>query len=218
MEAQVKTKTCFKCKEEQPITEFYVHRRMGDGHLGKCKACTKADVKARRVAEPHKLAAYERKRRADPERRSKQLEYQKTTRANNSFKYHARAMTQAAIRTGRLRRMPCSVCGNDNTEAHHEDYSKPLSVTWLCFVHHMERHGNVPTTDRRHEHVRPSSTSVTVDELAAMADCTKAAIQKDCARGFAPPSIGGSKGHRIYFERAEAEAYAARKRAKRKAK
>jgi len=36
-------KVCFKCEIEKPLTEYYVHKRMADGHLGKCKTCTKKD-------------------------------------------------------------------------------------------------------------------------------------------------------------------------------
>lgn len=42
-----KTKKCFKCEKELPITEFYKHPNMGDGHLNKCKSCTKNDTKKR---------------------------------------------------------------------------------------------------------------------------------------------------------------------------
>ena len=38
-------KTCFKCGACKPLVEFYKHPKMVDGHLGKCKCCTKADVK-----------------------------------------------------------------------------------------------------------------------------------------------------------------------------
>lgn len=40
-------KVCFKCNIEKPLTEYYKHKKMGDGHLNKCKDCTKKDTKKR---------------------------------------------------------------------------------------------------------------------------------------------------------------------------
>lgn len=39
--------TCFKCKRTLPLSDFYVHSKMANGHLGKCKDCTRADTKKR---------------------------------------------------------------------------------------------------------------------------------------------------------------------------
>lgn len=40
-------KKCFKCGESKCLTDFYKHKLMPDGHLNKCKECTKMDVKKR---------------------------------------------------------------------------------------------------------------------------------------------------------------------------
>lgn len=44
------TKVCFKCKNEKELIEFYVHKKMADGHLNKCKECTKVDTQNRQNA------------------------------------------------------------------------------------------------------------------------------------------------------------------------
>ena len=38
-------KKCFKCGLEKELTQFYKHKEMSDGHLNKCKECTKKDTK-----------------------------------------------------------------------------------------------------------------------------------------------------------------------------
>jgi len=45
-----------------------------------------------------------------------------------------------ALRMGAMERKPCEVCGRVKTEAHHEDYARPLEVRWLCKSHHTDEH------------------------------------------------------------------------------
>jgi hypothetical protein len=48
------------------------------------------------------------------------------------------------IRRGHLKRRPCEVCGAANDiHAHHDDYSKPFEIVWLCRRHHAELHRRV---------------------------------------------------------------------------
>lgn len=61
-------------------------------------------------------------------------------REKNRGKIFAHRRVVVALRRGDLVREPCVVCGDPNSMAHHEDYSKPLVVQWLCNFHHSELH------------------------------------------------------------------------------
>lgn len=137
-------KTCFKCGELKELSEFYDHSQMSDGHLGKCKECARKDVHENRVTKRKQYSEYERLRRKRPEGylAAKQREH----RAANPDKYKARMVVSNAIRDGRLTREPCMYCGNPKSQAHHEDYSNPLEVTWVCFKCHRERIHNQTVT------------------------------------------------------------------------
>lgn len=135
------SKRCFKCSEVKPLGEFYVHPQMGDGRLNKCKACTKRDVAENYRKNIAHYVVYERERFTKAERKEAVRRYQATRRDRDPAKAATRAATSNAIRTGKLVRKPCEVCGEAKSEAHHDDYTKPLDVRWLCRVHHMEHHG-----------------------------------------------------------------------------
>lgn len=51
-----------------------------------------------------------------------------------------RRQTRAAVSRGTLVRQPCEVCGADRVDAHHDDYSRPMNVRWLCPTHHRQHH------------------------------------------------------------------------------
>jgi len=62
-------------------------------------------------------------------------------------KSNARAYLNTYVRRGLVKKEPCCICGNENSEGHHTDYSKPLQVAWLCRGCHRELHNNSELTD-----------------------------------------------------------------------
>lgn len=75
------------------------------------------------------------------------VKYNKSFRVREREKYLARKRVEKALEYGKLYRKPCEKCGSDNDiQAHHDDYSKPLEVRWLCRMHHLEHHGMEPKT------------------------------------------------------------------------
>lgn len=139
-------KTCFKCGVSQPITEFYKHPMMADGHLNKCKTCTKRDVKDRYRDTIEDRHAYERKRNSTPERKAKLRVAHRRYQKRHPVRSRAHAKVAYALRAGHLERKPCEVCGDPKVQAHHHDYDKPLDVRWLCFACHRKEHGQVTTS------------------------------------------------------------------------
>lgn len=47
---------------------------------------------------------------------------------------------RSAIGRGLIERQPCEVCGEAKTDAHHDDYDRPLLIRWLCRLHHRAVH------------------------------------------------------------------------------
>lgn len=74
---------------------------------------------------------------------ARKTEHNRKWRQKNREKVAAHVKVNNAIRSGRLAKKPCSKCGHENAHAHHEDYSRPLDVTWLCALCHKARHAEL---------------------------------------------------------------------------
>lgn len=55
-------------------------------------------------------------------------------------KANARAYANTYLKRGLIQRQPCSKCGADNAEKHHDNYDKPLEIKWLCRSCHLQHH------------------------------------------------------------------------------
>ncbi len=154
----MKKKVCFKCVgDPQPLSAFYKHAMMADGHLNKCKECTKRDVNERAQREPEKIAAYERKRWERPARKKAVRDSLKAARKKDPERFNkyssdsiaryperrkARRKLAYAVFVGKIKKpRSCPGCKKRKpVQAHHDDYSKPLDVRWLCTTCHGLEH------------------------------------------------------------------------------
>jgi hypothetical protein len=142
---------------------------MADGHLGKCKECTKEDVKNNLVVRAGQYQEYEKRRANLPHRVKSRLQYAASEagreagrRAKDAWaernpeKKAAATAAGNAVRDGKLvRTYVCAVCGSTkNVEAHHEDYSKPLEIVELCKKHHWEADRKLRPVTKRHDLLR----------------------------------------------------------------
>jgi hypothetical protein len=64
-------------------------------------------------------------------------------RNNHPERYHCQEHVRKLIKAKLLVRLPCEVCGNTKSQAHHPDYTKPDKVVWLCQKHHTAEHQKV---------------------------------------------------------------------------
>jgi len=97
----------------------------------------KRQLKEWRKKNPDYSSEYSRKYRKENPK------YEQDQRAKHRHKMNARAKVQYAVRVGKIVKEKCEVCGDVNTQGHHDDYSKPLVVRWLCVEHHMEVHSTM---------------------------------------------------------------------------
>jgi hypothetical protein len=57
-----------------------------------------------------------------------------------NFKQLARKRVFLALNRGRITKLSCEVCNDPDTQAHHNNYNKPLEIRWLCKKHHYQLH------------------------------------------------------------------------------
>lgn len=159
-------KTCKVCGIEKKPEEYHKNPKTPDGRLNQCIKCRKKKRSEYRSLNLKSVLERERDyRKSDigrsriqnyrdrpevkkrfkeyknqPDNRPRIREQIKKHLKTYPFKRNATTAVSNALRSGKLKKMPCSVCFSTKAEAHHEDYTKPLEVVWYCKTHHMLRH------------------------------------------------------------------------------
>lgn len=146
-------KTCFKCQCAKPLFEFYRHKDMADGHLNKCKPCTKADVAKHRADNIERVRQYDRDRGMLPHRVDARMAYRKTDpgkasvrkstakyRNNNKDKRRViKAVCENSRRIGKISRTPARLTPEDKL-AIKARYSEARWMTTRTGIKHHVDH------------------------------------------------------------------------------
>lgn len=123
-------KVCSTCKQSKDLADFFRDRTKKDGHQYRCIEC-------HRKYNPYKPDLFKKRYILNREYFNQKIH---DWAVKNKEKCSAHSKVQRALIKGELYRKPCEVCGAIKVDAHHDDYSKPLEVRWLCKSHHMKLH------------------------------------------------------------------------------
>lgn len=132
------TKLCGQCHMTFDSSHFHKRAASKDGLAACCKKCQRNYDRARLHKPDRVFLRYDYKRTKSGKERI--YSGWKAWIARHPAKRSAHIIVGNALRDGKLRKAPCEVCGHLTVEAHHDDYSKPLEVRWLCKIHHDEHH------------------------------------------------------------------------------
>lgn len=126
------TRVCSKCQQEKTLDRYEPRKNRPFGMQTMCRDCRRAA----RFADPEQLA---RTRERDNTRARGKAHPSGPT---EPWRRRARVALRRAVQAGRIvRPTTCQECGGGGRiEAHHEDYSRPLAVAWLCRACHSRRH------------------------------------------------------------------------------
>lgn len=122
------TKICFKCKRELPLSNFYKHPQMADGHLNKCKECTKADVHGNYLKNLDNPDYVEKERKRGRDKYHRLYKGKETQRPQHGDRNARRYIEN---RVGKL---------PEDAELHHWNYNFPYKVFQLSRRHHARLH------------------------------------------------------------------------------
>ena len=136
-------KKCSKCKTEKDKNSFYIDKHKKDGLTSSCIYCCRKTGKKSILKNIDSVR--ERSNKYNKKNREKINSYLNEKYKNDDlhrFKILVRRKTNYYIKNNKINKLPCEVCGDKKSEAHHNDYNNFLDITFLCNKHHNEWHIN----------------------------------------------------------------------------
>lgn len=137
---------CGTCEVYKPATEFYEDGKTASGVASVCKPChIQGTIRTRdpENARQNNADYMQRARQASPEKfRARDRVSGKKKRALSPEKVAARQAVNNAVKRGDLvKPKVCESCRKEKRlTGHHDDYTKPLVVRWLCYGCHGKEH------------------------------------------------------------------------------
>lgn len=123
-------KKCSACNRLLNVDDFYKNKSMRDGLHNQCMPCYR-EAAHRYTKTP--------KGKLNTNTKGKRM------RQRYPDKWRAREQLRYAVKMGRvIKPSHCDNCNNARSlDGHHDDYSKPLEVAWLCDLCHKLRHNKL---------------------------------------------------------------------------
>lgn len=123
-------KRCPSCGKTKPISEFAHEKNSRDGRDHRCRECNAQRLREYRAKRAEQGNPYHAGR---PDKR-------------RNYQRRAHKVLEEAVASGKVVKPDtCSQCGGffNRLDAHHDDYSKPLEVRWLCRSCHLLHHAKL---------------------------------------------------------------------------
>ena len=135
-------KKCSCCGVEKSNDGFQVRKASKDGLTASCKICLQMRDAARYPHEKVKRSKLMKLYVSTKEGKEISQAAKHRWAVKNAVKKSASLLVNNRVRDGKLEKPDlCSVCGQKGRlHGHHDDYSLPLSVRWLCPQCHTNWH------------------------------------------------------------------------------
>ena len=142
-------KECTRCGQRKVLHDFQIRKASKDGLSASCKKCLSL-YDRQRAKLPHRVEMREQYAKTEAGRASTAAA-KKRFAERNEVQQKARTALGNAVRDGKIKKPEvCEACLEPGMlHGHHHDYSKPLSVVWLCPPCHAKAHVYLRLVEQR---------------------------------------------------------------------